>query len=361
MLKRVVIVIVLFVLFDIVAGGIFIYRHRQVLLAFRGLPKMPDSLKTPRVVLGNSLLSKVEIRVSEIGVITDVEPERESTLVVGRRGAAFLSDAGSVLSRVQFENCRADVVAVSAGYLCRGAWNVPVILFSPEGKTLLSYQGGTGGVDDATVGTFNGTDRIIVGFNGMGGVRMLDVGGKEIWKQNDGNVWHVEAVKSNEMGDTEILHSNARGEITIRDASGNILEHHPAEVYMAHFSLTAWGNEPSRNKLLMPGEGSVFVVDMKGKTRARLPAPDSESIQARGKGAPVRLKAGALFYASILRYELWGKSVLYVHDPSGQLVYEEVMNQDCGDVRSVPGRHGTEDLLVGCNNNLRKYSATFPD
>ena len=361
MLKRVVIVIVLFITFDLVAGGIFIYRHRQALFAFRGLPKMPDSLKTPRVLLGNNLLSKEEIRVSEIGVITDIDPKPESTLVAGRKGAAVLSHTGSVLSRVQFENCRADVVAVSAGYLCRGAWTVPVILFSPEGKTLLSYEGGAGGVDDATIGRFHGADRIIVGFNGTGGVRMLDAAGKEIWQQKDGNVWHVETVKSNETGDTEILHSNARGEITIRDASGNMLEHHPAEVYVAQFSLTAWGNEPSRNKLLLPGEGSIFVVDMKGKTQAKLSAPNSESIQARAKGTPVRLKAGSLSYASILRYEFWEKSVLYVHDSTGQLMYEEVMSQDCGDVRSVPGKKGTEDLLVGCNNNLQKYSAAFPD
>jgi hypothetical protein len=94
---------------------------------------------------------------------------------------------------------------------------------------------------------------------------------------------------------------------------------------------------------------------MEGKTVAHLPAPASTSM-AQPKGTPVRLAGGAPYFASLLRNFLWNRSLLYIYDGQNQLVYQEILDHDCDALHAIPGEHGAENLLLGCDGTVWKYS-----
>lgn len=93
---------------------------------------------------------------------------------------------------------------------------------------------------------------------------------------------------------------------------------------------------------------------MQGKTIVRLLAPGNASI-ADPKGTSVHF-LGAPDYASLLRHSWWGRSLLYIYDSQNQLVYDEIFDHDCDALRAVPGKKGREDLLLGCEGTVWKYS-----
>jgi hypothetical protein len=358
MMKRVLIIVGVLFPATFLIGGFF-YRFKQMVLG--KMPKMPDELKIAKVVLGANRFSKeVLYSESDLSVITDIgQGPNHELVVVGQSGAAFLAE-GRTLRNIHFEKCNSDVISVELGsgaFLCRGTWNTNTALFDARGKTLWSYGGGTTGIDDAAVGEL-GTDdakRIVVGFNGDGGIRMLDSEGKELWKRDDGNVWHVEIAAAGAKSDNVILHSNAGGQLTVRDSTGNVLARYSPEIYLSHFALTAWGDDPYLNKLVAADKGFIYVLTIEGKTFARLPAPASASM-AQPKGTPVRFAKGTPYFASLLRHVLWKRSLLYFYDGQNQLVYDEIIEHDCDALRAVPGDGGAENLLLGCDGTAWKYS-----
>jgi hypothetical protein len=362
MMKWVLISVGALLLVVLLIGGFFIYRFREMILG--KMPLMPDELKVAKVVWGANQFSK-EIFYSEpdLGVITDIGPGTNHELVVvGQSGAAFLTEDRILSRNIHFEKCNSDVISVELGsgaFLCRGTWNTNTTLLDLSGKTLWSYGGRTPGpgIDDAAVGELgaDGTKRVVVGFNGDGGVRLLSSEGKELWKQDDGNVWHVEIAAADARSGNVILHSNARGQLTIRDSTGNVLGRYSPEIYLSHFALTAWGDDPSRNKLVAVDKGFIYVLTMEGKTVARLPAPATASM-AQPKGTPVRFAKGTPYFASLLRHFLWNRSLLYFYDGQNQLVYDEILDHDCDALLAVPGDPGAENLLLGCDGTVWKYS-----
>jgi hypothetical protein len=361
-MKRVLIAIGTLLLILLLAGSFFAYRFREAFRAIGRAPTMPDNLRIARVVSGDRLFSrKTFYNESGLGVVTDIQQEENHRLVVaGQHGASFLDEDGSSARSIHFEQCSSDVVIVKVGagaFLCRGAWSKGAMLIDAEGNALWSYGGGVVGVDDAAAGALGPGDaeEIVVGLNGDGGIRLLDSGGKQIWKQEDGNVWHVEIAPAGEGSGNVILHSNARGQLTLRDASGKVLARHAPEVYLASFSLSAWKDDPHLNKVVAAQEGSVYILTMDGRTLARLPAPGNTGI-AEPKGTLVHFIEGDPHYAVLLRHSLWGRSLLYIYDASDQLIYNEVLDHDCAALRALPGQNGAEELLIGCNGFVEKYS-----
>lgn len=346
----------------LIFGGLFVYRFRRVLSSAGKFRKVPDELKVAKIVRGADLFSKVALFTEpDLGVITDFgERANHELVVIGQNGAAFLTDGRSFSRSIHFERCNSDVVPVELGdgaFLCRGTWNTNTMLFDVEGKTLWSYGGGLNGIDDAAAGTLGPDDskRVVVGFNGDGGVRLLSSEGKELWKQDDGNVWHVAIATAADKSGNVILHSNARGQLTVREAGGNVLGRYTPEIYLSSFAMIAWGDDPDLNKLLASEESYIYVLTTKGKTIVRLPAPGSAAM-AQPKGTRVHFSASMPYFAGLLRYFLWNRSLLYIYDDQNRLVYQEILDHDCDGLHAVPGKNGTENLLLGCEGSVWKYS-----
>lgn len=347
------------------------------------LPKklfwVPDDLRDAKIVLGHDRFSKeLVFTQADLGLITDFEerPNHE-LIVVGQNGAVFIKDGNSLINTsISFNKnegihgrCVSSVVGVELGvgsFLCRGGWGTNVELFDAAGKTLWSYGGGLSAglsaIDNAAAGTLgpNATPSVVVGFNGDGGIRRLSAEGIELWKQSDGNVWHVEIVADDKSGNV-ILHSNAKGQLTMRDANGNVLGRYDPEIYLAKFAMTTWGDDPDRKKLVASAKGSIYVLSTDGKTVARLPAPGSCKQHgctgmADPKGTRVRFSARAPYFAGLLRYFLWTRSLLYIYDSGNQLVYHEILDHNCDALHATPDENGVENLFVGCEGTVLKYS-----
>jgi hypothetical protein len=361
MTKRGAIVAAAGFLIVLLIGGFCVYLVRHALQAAGKMAKVPDDLKIARVVSGEDLFSRtVYYTEPELGVITEIKQDLNYGLVVvGRRGAAFLSENHLPARKVHFERCDSDVVwsgLWDGAFLCRGGWSMGTALFNSGGKTQWTYGGGMMGVDDAAAGNLgvDGRRGVVVGLNGNGGVRFLSSEGKELWKQKDENVWHVE-IAADERSANVILHSNGYGQLTVRSAAGDVLARYTPEIDLFHFSLTAWTDDPHLNKLIAADQGSVYLLTMEGKTVARLPAPGATRY-GEAKGTPVHFSEGTPYYASLVRHEPWARSILYIYDERNRLVYDEILDHDCAALYAAPGQNDTQDLLLGCDDNVWKYS-----
>jgi hypothetical protein len=346
----------------LIFSGIVAYRVRRVFSAVGQLKNVPSDLRGAKIVAGAGRFSKeVLFAQGDLGLITDfAQNPHHELVVVGQNGAVFLTDGNSTNRSVTFHRCSSAVVSASlasGSFLCRGAWITNVELFDATGKTLWSYGGGASGINDAAAGTLgpNATESIVVGFNGDGGVRLLNAAGKELWKQDEGNVWHVEIAPATDRSGNVILHSNARGQLIVRDAVGHVVGRYEPGIYLASFSMTSWGDDPVRGKVIAFDNNSIYVLTTHGKTLVRLPSPGSAA-RPDPKGTSVHFSANAPFFAGLLNYPLWNRSLLYIYDNQNQLIYHEIFDQNCGALQAIPTKNETEYLLVGCDGKVLKYS-----
>src|SRR5437879_5169526 len=123
--------------------------------------------------------------------------------------------------------------------------NVMLIDKSGQEGLNLPWWGMKGGVDDSTVAEVgpDGKSTVVVGFNGGGGLVLVNSKGKKIWEKPESNVWHVETLDIKRDGHREILNTNAGGQLLVRNATGEVIAQYLPGYYVSHFSLTRWGNE----------------------------------------------------------------------------------------------------------------------
>ena len=353
------------VLIVFLVGGVFVFHFVKTALDVgNDVPKMPAELTTARVVSGEGIFAKAVYYTDPgLGVVTDIElMQTGEPLIVGHAGAAFLSPSGSASKKIQFDRCDHDVTfseLAGGTFLCRGTWDTGASLITLDGKTLWSYSHFPG-IDDAAAGVIGtgGVRGVAVGFPGETGVRLISPEGKELWTQRDGNVWHIEIAPSGNPSGNVIVHSNAAGQITLRDANGTVLARSQPEIYFSHFSVTAWKGNPLRNKLIAAIKGSFYVLSLDGKTLARLTAPESMTDTDEANGISVHFSRKAPYFAALVRNTLWNRSVLYIYDQQDQPVYSEIFDQNCAALSTLGDPKGNQDLLLGCDGVVWKYSPT---
>lgn len=376
MAKKILIAIAILLLIVASTGIYLIHRYDSVTErdAAEDLQKLQ-----PRVITGDGQFKKAAFYAgSNLGAITQIlagwpaSREGATLTIIGNEGAHFLDSNAQLKAAIRFSRyvrCEVEAVRLNEtgdyGFLTRHqSWVADAILFDKAGPEIWRYPSGIAkSIDDSAMGDIgsDGKSRVVIGFNGHGGVVLTDISGKKIWQKTDGNVWHVETLDTRGDGHREILNSNARGQLLVRDANGDVLAHYLSGQYVSDFSLTRWGRESQPTHILIPGKADAgsccrpifLVLDAGGKTVATLDAPPGDWIH-RTKGTSVNYGKGAEFYA-VLQTGVLHRSVLSFYDHEGGIAYQEVLDDNCLGITSLP-RNSTDRLLVGCKGKVWEYS-----
>ena len=103
-------------------------------------------------------------------------------------------------------------------------WGNEVAVVDHSGKKLWSVHS-FAGVDGAHWGDLNGdgTDELIAGMNGGGGLQAWSADGKKLWSAELGNVWNQAVVPAAKDQPARVLATEAGGSVKIFDAQGNPL------------------------------------------------------------------------------------------------------------------------------------------
>ncbi|NOR53079.1 MAG: hypothetical protein GQ536_03200 [Candidatus Aminicenantes bacterium] len=337
--------------------------------------EIPQEMPSPGVVKGEEFISKtLFIEKEQLGIISDItrgELDRNpgpEIGIAGSRGALMMDSNNKEISIILFsEKARhVDAIDVNGDGECEfmnrgGGWQA-VSLFDHQGNKLWSYNpppapnGMVAGDLDG-----DGTLEFVVGFNGGGGVHLLDKDGKKQWIEPDANVWHVELVDTNQDGRLEIVHSNAAGQIRVRDSQGKILSQAKPSSYFSKFSLCRWPTLQDREYALMWAEDkTIRLFDFDGKMMKQFKAPESVWVMGAW-GMPVRLKPDEPEYFAVLveLRAVWHRSILYVYDAMGSLVFQEIIPETCKSIATFSSdKPGGEIILVGGEGKVWEYKAT---
>ncbi len=334
--------------------------------------KMRDELKSPRIVKNMDRLTKsVLLEDERLGYITDIAFRKGSDgkpgqmILAGTRGALFIAD-GDTSKFVAFSPRQDHVDSIyldshgTHGFMNRGAWCSQARVMDESGRVLWSYGERSPGIDDMASGDINGDGNVeyVVGFNGGGGIHLLDSQGKKQWEFSDGNVWHVEIADLDGDGRKKIVHSNAAGEIKVRDSQGKVISKSRPTPYFSDFSLIRWPGSGSPQRLLLAEDNAVWIFDDKANVLAKFLAPDAGTL-GFGRGTLFAMEKEKNFVATIVDFKNWERSILYLHDPSGQLVYQEIMPESCRSISIVSDDQSkSTGLVIGCKGKLFEYRAT---
>jgi hypothetical protein len=321
------------------------------------LPERPASLEAPGVRVGGEwLVASTPYPNVRSGLVSQIVRREGSgeLVIIGSDAAVFLPRDGGLPRVVGFVPQAGHAELLEwPGELPRfvdsggGGWQLGG-LYGPEGRRLWQPDQDAG-MDDLAAGDVDGDGipEFVVGYNGGGGIRLLDAARKERWRQADANVWHVEVLDTDGDGKAEIVHSNAAGQLTVREASGEVRRRVHIEGYLADFSVVRW--PPTQLGLLHAADSHTEIVDFDGKARARLNTPDTSRLgQAR---AVATRFADADHLALAVSQRHWDRSQLFVFDASGARVYHEVLPGQCVALAASD----PNALLLGCGERVLRY------
>lgn len=378
MLRKILIAVGLLVV-AVIAAGVYVVHRVDLQLAHDSQEQLKKL--EPVVVTGDGLFKKSTFYKGEgLGEVTEIllgwpaNREGAALTVVGNRGAQFLDRSGVLKKQVTFSKdfrCPVKITRLNAtgeyGFLTRHeSWAVDVTLLDERGQVLWTYPGSILEAINDSVGDDldgNGQFKVVIGFNGGGGVALVDDEGKKIWQRADTNVWHVETLDINGDGRKVILHSNAKGQLLVRDTRGEVITHYLTDHYVSDFALTRWGEESQPSHILIPSKESsdgcckpvILVLDAGGKTVIHLDAPLGDLMHMT-QGTPVHFSKETSHYAVLQTNGPLNRSMLFLYDAGGKIAYQEIMAEACFSITSVPEKTG-DRLLIGCSGNILEYSA----
>jgi hypothetical protein len=217
--------------------------------------------------------------------------ERDLTGAIRRRialppGPAMASVATLRLARVAGDK-RPTLLAF-------GIWSQAVRAFDLDGRQLWSYpnaaEPGPIGIDDVNVVDLDGdgTDEVIIGFNGSTGVRVIDSKGQLVWQSTSiGNVWNVSGGDVLGDGRAQVITTSAQGLVHVFSSNGSERKDiHPAfYANMVRVGKTAEAAGAATIFAMGDVGGFTTIAALSGNGSARWSLQLPSSVQASVRGA----------------------------------------------------------------------------
>jgi hypothetical protein len=217
----------------------------------------------------------------------------------------------------------------------------------------------------------DGVAELVVIWNGL---EVFDRYGVNKWRQEmDSGASHVEVVDTDGDGDKEIVYSNM-GDLIIRDGKGHFVKQIDMPFYVGDFTVCIMPGK-MQPTILSVEDHYVWLTDFKGKTVAKFNAPLSEldtglyktpigefrgASVYKAKGAWVKFKKGEPEYLAIIA-EFAGvdRSILYIYKSSGEIIYQEVLPEQCSAIVFYPetNANDTQEVLVAGERTIWRYKA----
>lgn len=261
-------------------------------------------------------------------------------------------------------------------------------LFNHQGSLLFSrgaHQEGRAAIKEVAAGDIDGDGKLEFvaawGYEPWSGIEMFDRFGRSKWvHQEEFKPGQLEIVDVDGDGKPEIVEENGGG-LKIRDAGGKVLRSASMPVRLNHLSLCPRDDGRSPAQHLVVDEGKLMLIDLDGKNFSTYEAPLSkiklekprtvtfpgmdepfvfETEEAyRAKGVWVKLKPDQNKYlAAVARFSGIDRSLFYVYDEQGKLVYHEILPEDCNSIAAIASEHeGSEAVLVGGETSVWRYAA----
>ncbi len=343
--------------------------------------ELPAELRESRVLLGSNWLSKnVFCQGNSMGEVSQIlmgwpaDREGADLMVAGNKGVQFLDLGGHMVKAINFSERFFSPVQVvrldesgNFGFLTRHeSWSGPVLLFDMQGQEIWSYGSRSfSGADDSVAGDIDGDGRPEFAVAHTPKIHLINRDGREIWTSHDLNIWHLELLPASAGEPGKILHSNAGGELVVQDSQGREIAKYLPGRYVSQFAITRWGTEKRATHILAPNEMTsktdprhreFFVLDSRGKIVSHFESPLG-ALLSDLCAISVTFSDNNSHYALLQSYRPAARSMLSLFDEKSQLVYQEVLGENCEAVASVPGK-SHEALLVGCEDKIFSYSSS---
>jgi hypothetical protein len=262
-----------------------------------------------------------------------------------------------------------------------------IALFNHQGQVIFNYgafEREQSSIKNAAAGDIDGDGKLeFVASWGHepSGLELFDRFGRSKWRQEEEHMLgQLALVDVNEDGKAEIVEGNGR-ELKIRDAQGKVSSSAEMPVYLSHLSLCPRPDGRGVAQNLAADEGKLMLIDLDGKNFSSVEAPLSKiqlekprELKFPGSGDPfvfhteevyrargvwVKLRRDQPKYLAVIaRFSVIDRSLFYVYDEQGKLVYHEILPEDCNAIVAFSSENeGGEDVLVGGEQSVWRYAA----
>ena len=261
-------------------------------------------------------------------------------------------------------------------------------LFNHQGQIVFNYgafRREQSSIKDAAAGDIDGDGKLEFvaswGYEPWSGLELFDRFGRSKWRQEEEfRPGELALVDVDGDGKAEIVEGDG-SKLKIRDAQGKVSSTAEIPFYLSYVSLCPRPDGRGAPQNLAVSEGKLVLIDLDGKNFSYFPAPLSkvnlekprelkipgsdESLVYhteevyRARGVWVKLKKDQPRYlAAIARFAAIDRSLLYVYDEQGKLVYHEILPEDCNAILAFTSeKEGSEDILVGGEKSVWRYAA----